>query len=138
MAVASPKRIIVRANAADTPFFADDLVALAGLRVDLLNLPKVNAANDVIRSVARMEARAGVAARLLVNIESATALANVASIADAHDRVAGVQVGLNDLFAAIGGERRDQRHVHAALWQVRLGAAAAPSACSPMMGLGPT
>ncbi|MGN6818738.1 MAG: aldolase/citrate lyase family protein, partial [Sphingomonas sp.] len=40
----------------------------------------------------------------------------------AHPRVSGLHVGLNDLFAAIGADRRDARHVHAALWAIRLAA----------------
>ncbi|WP_242153646.1 HpcH/HpaI aldolase/citrate lyase family protein [Sphingomonas sp. BAUL-RG-20F-R05-02] len=126
MVAASPKRMIVRVNAADTPHFADDLAALAGVRVDLLNLPKADAAQAVCRAITRMDA-ARVTADVLVNIEAAAGLANVAEIAGAHRRVVGVQVGLNDLFAALGMERHDQRHVHSALWAIRLGAAAAAS-----------
>jgi len=121
---ASTKRMIVRVNAADSPYLADDLSALSGVRIDLLNLPKADAAEDVARAIARMDA-AEVAAAVLVNIETARGLANVATIAATHPRVVGVQVGLNDLFAALEMERRDQRHVHTALWAIRLGAAAA-------------
>lgn len=124
MVAASTKRVIVRVNAADTPYFADDLAALSGMRIDLLNLPKADAAEDVSRAIEQMEA-AKLAADVLVNIETAAGLGNVAAIAGAHGRVVGVQVGLNDLFAALAMERCDQRHVHAALWTIRLGAAAA-------------
>lgn len=124
MVAASPKRMIVRVNAADTPHFANDLAALAGARVDLINLPKADAAEAVSWAIAQMDA-AKVIADVLVNIESAAGLANVAAIAGAHRRVVGIQVGLNDLFAALEMDRRDQRHVHAALWAIRLDAAAA-------------
>lgn len=136
LVAASPKRIIVRVNAADTPFLDDDLAALAGARVDLVNLPKVSAADGVTDGVARMDA-AGVDARLLVNVETATGLAKVATIAGAHPRVAGVQAGLNDLFAALAIDRRDQRHVHAALWQIRLGTAAGATAAFAFDGAWP-
>lgn len=123
-AAASTKKMIVRVNAADTPHFAHDLAALAGVRIDLLNLPKADAADDVSRAVDQMDA-AGVTADVLANIETPVGLRNVDQIAGAHPRVVGVQVGLNDLFAALRIDRRDQRHVHAALWAIRIGAASA-------------
>ena len=120
-ALASTKRLIVRVNAPSTPWFADDVAALAGLRVDLVNLPKAEAP-AAIRAVAQRLAAAGIAAGLLVNIETARGLSHAAAIADAEPRVMGLQVGLNDLFAALDIERRDARHVHAALWSIRLAA----------------
>ncbi|MGN6269902.1 MAG: HpcH/HpaI aldolase/citrate lyase family protein [Sphingomonas sp.] len=117
----SAKRLIVRVNAPDTPYFADDLAALAGMRVDLVNLPKAESP-EVVRSVAaRMEAL-GIAAPLLVNIETAAGLSRAAAIAAAHPRVMGVQAGLNDLFASLGIDRRESRHVQSALWTIRLAA----------------
>lgn len=120
-AAGSAKRLIVRINAIDTPFFEDDLVALAGVRVDLVNLPKADSP-DIVRTAAARLASAGVEAGLLVNIETAAALGAAAAIAGAHPAVAGLQVGLNDLFAALGIDRRDPRHVHAAFWPIRLAA----------------
>jgi citrate lyase subunit beta/citryl-CoA lyase len=117
----SAKQVIVRINAPDTPYFADDLAALAGLRVDIVNLPKAESADKVRTVGARMD-RIGIAADLLVNIESASGMARAATIARAHPRVTGLQVGLNDLFASLGIDRRDARHVHAALWAIRLAA----------------
>lgn len=118
---ASAKTLIVRVNAPDTPFFADDLAALADLRVDIVNLPKAETADAVRAVAARMEAT-GIAAGLLVNIESAFGMGRAATIARAHPRVIGLQVGLNDLFASLGIDRGDARHVHAALWTIRLAA----------------
>jgi citrate lyase subunit beta/citryl-CoA lyase len=117
----SAKQLIVRINAPDTPYFADDLAALAGLRVDIVNLPKAESA-DTVRTVGARMDRIGIAADLLVNIESASGMARAATIARAHPRVTGLQVGLNDLFASLGIDRRDARHVHAALWAIRLAA----------------
>ncbi|MGN6819552.1 MAG: HpcH/HpaI aldolase/citrate lyase family protein, partial [Sphingomonas sp.] len=114
-AMASPKTLIVRVNAPATPFFADDLAALAGLRVDLVNLPKAESADAVRAAAVRLEA-IGIAAGLLVNIESASGMARAATIARAHPRVSGLQVGLNDLFAGRGAARRDARHGQAARW----------------------
>ena len=120
-AVASAKTLIVRINAANTPFFADDLAALRGVRVDMVNLPKAESADAVRAAAVRMDA-AGIGAGLLVNIESAVGMARAATIARAHRRVTGLQVGLNDLFASLGIDRRDARHVHTALWSIRLAA----------------
>lgn len=120
----SAKTIIVRVNARGSAHHDADLAALAGCRVDLVNLPKVEDAGSVIAVVAALD-RAGVGAGLLVTIESARGQAEAAAIAGAHPRVAGLQAGLNDLFASLGVERRDPRHVHAALWTMRLGAGAA-------------
>jgi len=120
-AAASAKRLIVRINAPDSLFFADDLTALAGLRVDLVNVPKVESADAVRAIAARME-EAGIPAGLLINIETASGLAQAGAIAAAHPRVTGLQAGLNDLFASLGIDRRDARHVHAALWSIRLAA----------------
>jgi citrate lyase subunit beta/citryl-CoA lyase len=120
-AMASAKRLIVRINAPDTPFFGDDLAVLAGLRVDLVNLPKADSP-DMVRAVAARLEEAGITAGLLVNVETASGLSRAAAIAGADRRVAGLQVGLNDLFAPLGIDRRDARHVHAALWSIRLAA----------------
>ena len=121
---ASTKTMIVRVNAVDTVHFAADVVVLAGRRVDLVNIPKVETPDVVDAAVAALD-RAGVTARLLINIETARGVANAPAIAAAHPRIAGLQVGLNDLFAALGVDRADPRHVHAALWAVRIAAGTA-------------
>ena len=120
----SAKTIIVRVNALGTPHFAADVAVLAGVRVDLVNLPKVGSAS-VVRDAVTALRDAGVAARLLVNIESARGLAEAAGIAAAHGDVAGLQIGINDLFAAMGIARGEPRNVHAALWSMRMAAGAA-------------
>ncbi|HEU0043970.1 CoA ester lyase [Sphingomonas sp.] len=123
---ATGKTIIVRINAVDSGHFQDDLIALAHARIDLINLPKGESAKAVRAAAeAILQCRAQAApARLLVNIETARGLIRAGDIAVAHPMVAGLQVGLNDLFAQLGiGRRRE--HVHAALWTVRVAAGAA-------------
>jgi len=124
------KRVIVRVNAFDTAHFMDDLAAISGLRVDLLNLPKAERAEDVRAAAAAIEAATprDASARpmgLLLNIETPRALACAAEIARAHPTVAGLQVGLNDLFEPLDIDRADLSHVHAALWTIRLASAQA-------------
>jgi citrate lyase subunit beta/citryl-CoA lyase len=110
------KRLIVRINALYTPFGQDDLAALAGTATQMINVPKVETPEEV-------QAVAGATSLpLLINIESPRGLRRTAELASAHPRVAGLQVGLNDLFAPLGIARGDRAHVHAALWQVRLAA----------------
>lgn len=128
---ASAKTLIVRVNAVGTDEFAADVAALAHCRIDLLNLPKVETPDEVGRAVEAV----GATRQLLVNIESPRGLHNAAAVATAHPRVAGLQVGLNDLFASMNIDRRDARHIHAALWSVRLASGAA--ACFAFDGAWP-
>lgn len=124
---AAGKTIIVRVNGPDTPHFAADLDALAVGGVDVINLPKIDdaaamiAAAEAVANATRTNGREQ-AIGLLVNIETPVALARAAEIAGAHPAVAGLQVGLNDLFAPLGITRRDPRHVHAALFAIRMAA----------------
>jgi citrate lyase subunit beta/citryl-CoA lyase len=124
------KLIIVRTNAADSPHFAADLAAVARPGVTLLNLPKIESAQALLAAVAMIEQaeRANAVERpigLLVNIETPRALADAAQIASAHPRVAGLQLGLGDLFEPHGIDRSDARNVYAAMFALRMAAAQA-------------
>jgi citrate lyase subunit beta/citryl-CoA lyase len=103
-------------------------MAFACAHVALLNLPKAQCAADVQQAAAALEhaeRRNGVERPidLLVNIETARALRLAAEIAGAHPRVAGLQLGLADLFESIHAERRDPVNVHAALFTMRMACA---------------
>lgn len=124
----SGKLIIVRINALDSRQFEGDLMAFACPQVAMLNLPKVERADDVRHAAAALETverRNGVTQplRLLINIETPRALRNAAAIADAHPRVAGLQLGLTDLFESLRMDRRDAASAHATMFSVRLAAA---------------
>lgn len=125
------KVVIVRVNAPDTPYFKDDVAAIAGDGVALLNLPKIESASALLAAIGIIEraeaAKNNVSApiRLLVNIETPAALAHAADIARAHPRVAGLQLGLGDLFEPYGIDRRDPANVHAAMFALRMAAAQA-------------
>lgn len=124
------KLIIVRTNAGDSPHFAADLAVIVRPGVNLLNLPKVESAQDVLVAVAAIEEaeRANDVAQpigLLLNIETPRALASAARIAGAHPRVAGLQLGLGDLFELQNIARDDPRNVHAAMFDLRMAAAQA-------------
>ena len=129
-AQALAKVVIVRVNAPDSPWFEDDLRAVARPGVALINLPKLDTPSGVraaVRTLEHAEAGNGVATpiRLLLNIETPLALANATALAAAHPRVAGLQVGLGDLFEPLGIDRRDPANVHAVLFAIRMAAAQA-------------
>lgn len=122
------KVLIVRTNSLGSPHFEADLLAFACPEVALLNLPKVGSADDVRRAAATLEQaerRNGLLTpiRLLVNIETPRALRLAAEIADAHERVAGLQLGLTDLTHQLDVDRGDERSVHAAMFAMRLAGA---------------
>lgn len=121
------KVIIVRTNAPSSPEFEADLAALAGRRVDLLNLPKIEQPRDVTTAVVAMASLLATeqAPELLINIETPLGLRNAADIARAHPRVAGLQLGLGDLFEHQGIDRRDPANLHAAMYALRMAAAEA-------------
>lgn len=124
--LASNKLLIVRSNATDSPHFAADLAAMAVPGLWLLNIPKVESAAQVRQVVVALE-RAEVAngvtrpIGLLLNIETPRGLRLAAELAAAHPRVAGLQLGLGDLFAP-NGIARTPTNVHAVLFAVKMAA----------------
>ncbi|NCT84934.1 MAG: CoA ester lyase [Comamonadaceae bacterium] len=129
-ALNSAKLIIVRVNPLASPHFKADLQALQGTAARMVNLPKPQHAGDVLAAVAAMDA-AGLAGdtTLLANIETPAALRRASEIAAAHPRVAGLQLGLGDLFEPAGIDRRVPANVHAAMFGLSLAAAEAGVFC---------
>jgi citrate lyase beta subunit len=124
------KVIIVRVNGLRTPHFEADVAAVTWPGVDLINLPKPESA-DAIRAaatvLARYEAERGITRPIgiLANIESPRGLRLAAEIATADARVAGLQLGLGDLFEPSGIDRKDAQAVHSVQLAVRIAAAEA-------------
>jgi len=119
--------VIVRVNAMDTPYFAQDVASVVQPGLDVLNLPKpdsVAAVRDAVQAIARAERANGVNTpiRLLLNIETPQALREAAALAQADPRVMGLQVGLADLFEPLGIDRREVAAVGHVLLSVRLAA----------------
>lgn len=128
-AQAAARCSIVRTNAVGTALFEADLAALAGTGIALLNLPCVESPDQVVAAVAaieRVEAATGATPRprLLLNIETPRGLRLAAPIAAAHPRVAGLQLGLGDLFEPYG-IARDPAQVRMAMFQLAMAAAEA-------------
>ena len=124
------KVIVVRVNALDTPHFEADLLAAACSGVDLINIPKVESAEDLLAAVAvlqRAETGNGidVPIRLLATLETPRGLRLAAEIASAHPRVAGLQLGLADLFEPYGIDRHAPANLHTARYAMRMAAAEA-------------
>ena len=134
------KIVIVRVNGLGTPHFAADVAAVAWPSVDMINLPKPESAEDV-RAAAAVLARCEAERRIerpigiLVNIESPRGLRQAARIACADPRVAGLQLGLGDLFEPHGIDRGDARAVYGVQLAVKLAAAEAGVwACDTVYG----
>ena len=126
-AASSQKTLIVRVNAMDTPHFERDVGAVTQPGVHLINLPKPQSPAHVrtaVEVIERAERSNGVQAPigLLLNIETPTALRTAAELALAHPRVAGLQLGLGDLFEPLGIARREPSAIRQAMFAVRIAA----------------
>ncbi|CAM3951412.1 HpcH/HpaI aldolase/citrate lyase family protein [Bordetella muralis] len=127
------KSIIVRVNALETGHTENDLIVSCVAGVDILNIPKTDTVEDVLRFTAMLDARTQQTAReggkldirVLANIETPRALLNAAEIAAAHQQVWGLQLGLGDLFEPLGIAREDAQNVHTVMMQMRIAAGAA-------------
>jgi citrate lyase subunit beta/citryl-CoA lyase len=121
------KTLIVRVNAMDTEHFEQDVAAVVQPGVHLVNLPKPESAALVraaVAAVERAEQANGVdqPVGLLLNIESPGALRIAAELAAAHPRVAGLQLGLGDLFEPLGIARREPAAIQQAMFATRVAA----------------
>lgn len=124
------KLTILRVNAAGTAHFDEDLRAAVRAHMDVINLPKVEGADEVRDAAARLDAleRDRPAARpagLLLNIETPRGLRLAAEIAAAHPRVVGLQIGFGDLFAVLGVAQDETTAKQQVRFAVRLAAAEA-------------
>lgn len=125
--LSSRKVIIVRCNALGTQHFEADILAITRPGLGMVNLPKVNSAADVrsaVDALLQAEASNGVAdpIGILATIESPAGLRRAAKIGTAHSRVAGLQLGLNDLFEALNIDRWNSANIHAAMFAMRMAA----------------
>lgn len=127
---ASGKTLIVRVNALDSGHFHADVQAVVRPGLHLVNLPKAESEADVVAAASAIEqARAANEVNepvgLLLNIESPRALRRAATLAAAHPSVAGLQLGLGDLFEPAGISRRQNVAVQQAMFALRMAAAEA-------------
>lgn len=127
---ASGKVIIVRVNAWNTRHCREDVQAVLGPRLDMINLPMVDDPQQVVELcdwLQVLEAQRGLQrpVGVLANIESPRGLRLAASIAGAHQRVCGLQIGYGDLFGPMGADPTDPEFSQWVRMQVRVAAAEA-------------
>ncbi len=97
------REIAIRLNGLDTPWYSDDVMAAAAAQPDAVVLPKVQRLQDIQRVTDALD-RGGApkTMRLFAMIETPLGVLNAAEIAGAArhagSRLAGLIVGLNDLF----------------------------------------
>lgn len=100
------KEVGVRINGVTTPYFLDDVLALEGLPIDTVVVPKVNRPGDVnvvdilLRQLEWRGTRAGITLQLL--IETAIGLEAAIDLARASERVASLIFGAGDFTADTG------------------------------------
>lgn len=92
------REVLVRCNALDTPWGADDLRALARAGADGLVLSKVNGATDV-QAAAHILEEAGALGEpaLWIMAETARCILDIDAVAGAHRRLRGILMGTSDL-----------------------------------------
>lgn len=98
-----PRARIVRINALDTPWGRDDALALSGLPLDAVLIPKVTCPADIAEVAGLVPA-----VPLWAMMETAAAMLNAAAVA-AHPRLAGMVMGTNDLARELGTRPRADR-----------------------------
>ena len=97
----------VRINARDSGELVADMLALAGLPVDVINLPKaehprdLHLVDDLIAHLERLPGHRGTFA-IVPTIETAAGVRNALAIAQASPRVIALQLGSGDLRKSTG------------------------------------
>ncbi len=101
------QQVWIRVNGRDSGELVADVLALAGLPIDVVNVPKaedprdVHLVCDLIAHLERSGGRAGAFA-IVPTIETATGLRNALAIARASPRVIALQLGVGDLRKSTG------------------------------------
>lgn len=101
------RRVLIRVNAADTDWGADDISAAIAAAPDGILLPKVNAAQDLIAVDQQISGRPEL--RLWAMMETPAAMLNAANIAAATPRLEGLVLGTNDLIKDLGAVQTPDR-----------------------------
>ncbi|WP_130651429.1 HpcH/HpaI aldolase/citrate lyase family protein [Egicoccus halophilus] len=92
------REVVARVNGLDTPWFADDVAALAAAAPDAILVPKVGSAEDVRGIEAAVEAAGAPDTTLLwAMIETPSAILRATEIVAASERLVGFVLGTNDL-----------------------------------------
>lgn len=121
------RELVVRVNGPDTPWYAADVATVADSNADALLLPKVTSAADIGNVAHHLDsADASVHLRLWIMAETPQAVQRIESITLAHERLAVVVMGNEDLAAALRlGSDPARRGLVAAMSQCVLAARSA-------------
>lgn len=99
------RKVIIRINALDTEWGADDLAMADEAAPHAILLPKINAASDI----QDVETRVTGQARLWAMMETPLAMLNALTISAASPRLEAFVLGTNDLLKDINGEALPDR-----------------------------
>lgn len=124
------KVVIVRVNSLTTEYFRDDVKAIAGTGADIINLPKTESREDIMRALEVIREAEEIAGRsdpigVLANIETPKGLRLAFEIATADPRVIGLQLGFTDFSLACGIDSRNKTALNAMRLGIRFAAAEA-------------
>lgn len=81
------QELVVRVNRRSTPWFADDLARVAELPIDAVLLPHIEAGDELLDAIARLDAAGGARLDVMVQIETPLAVLHIDEIAAASDRL---------------------------------------------------
>ncbi len=111
------REVIVRINALATAWGENDLAAAVAARPDAILAPKVSTPHDLHSIEDRlMRLHADPAIRLWAMVETPLAILNIAALAGAGGRLAGLVMGTNDLIKELRGfHTPDRANLSAAL-----------------------
>jgi citrate lyase subunit beta/citryl-CoA lyase len=131
---AAEQRIAVRVNDLRSAFFSEDMSAVVWPGLALVNVPKTedpSEVDEVAAALSKLEQQRGItqAIAILPTIESSRGLRLAYAIAQADPRVAGLQLGLLDLFSHLGISEQDKAAAHHLRLQLRLAAGEAGVLC---------
>lgn len=121
------KILIVRINELGHTEFEEDIKAVVRPQLDILNIPKLESAEEItesIKLIEKVEKEKGVCRpiKILANIETPKGLRRAAEIACADSRIMGLQIGFADLFGALGIDRSDQVATNSVRLNIRMAA----------------
>ncbi len=102
------REVVVRVNALETPWGADDLAAVARAGPDAVLVPKIRAPADILACEAALSA-APAATALWAMIETPQAILDLNAIAGAGGRLGGLVMGINDLAKETGARQSPDR-----------------------------
>lgn len=127
---ARDKLAIVRVNGSPGELFLRDIEAVVGAGLDIINLPKVESRDDILKAVdaiAKAEERSGLGRQvgILANIETPRGLRLAFEIATADPRVMGLQAGFMDFSLACGMTSQNKNALNAVRFAVRCASAEA-------------